>query len=80
MIEPTLIGKLEWLLRPDDGPPMSEEARKLLREIIEDTKCQGIEADIRAGWFTGEEIQKRWKVGAAKVTAMRKKLGKGRKV
>ena len=80
MSEPTLIRKIEWLLRPDDGPPMSEEARKLLREIIEDTKCQGIEADIRSGWFTGEEICKRWQVGAPKVVAIRKKLGKGRRV
>ena len=75
MIEPTLIKKIEWLLRPDDGPAMSEEARKLLRDIIEDTKCKGIEADLRAGWFTGEQIQKRWQVGSPKVTAMRKKLG-----
>ena len=79
MIEPTLIGKLEWLLRPDDGPPMSEEAKQLLRDIMEDAKTKGVEADIKSGWYGVPEICKRWQVGAPKVVAMRKKLGKGRK-
>jgi hypothetical protein len=79
VIEPTLIRKLEYLLRPDDGPPMSDAAKRLLREAIEDTRSKGIEADIRAGWFTGEQIQKRWQVGSRKVTAIRKKLGMGKK-
>lgn len=72
MIEHTLIQRLESLIQGPAAIP--EGTKQLIREIIEDTKRLGIEADIRSGWFSGEEIQRRWRVGSPKVTAIRKKL------
>lgn len=63
MIEPSIIRKLETVFG----------------DTIKEAKRQGIEADIRSGWYSVPEICARWKVGAAKVVAIRKQIGKGTK-
>lgn len=69
-----LIRKMQHLLDDAGGPPLAPETQKFIQEAIDTTRREGIESDIQSGWYTGEEICARWKIGWSTLTATKRRL------
>ena len=69
-----LIQNMQHLLDDAGGPPLAPETRAFIQAAIDTTRREGIEADLQSGWYTGEQICARWKIGWSTLTAAKKRL------